>query len=184
MVSPAPTFKLNPADERRLRQLVLDHFDFVWRTLQRVGVVEADLHDASQAVFSIVAAKISLISNGSEKSFIFGTSLRVASHARRSRHRKREEPLEEAAGLLDTAPNPEEALEHHQALQKLAEILDGMEEPMRAVFILFELEQLSMAEIASLEQVPMGTVASRLRRAREHFKLAATAQQQETEGGA
>lgn len=160
------------ADERRLRELVTRHHGFVWRSLRRLGVLEADLPDGVQTVFTVVADKLSSIAEEREQSFVFGTTLRVASDARRARRRKREATLEDAGTLWDSAPTPEEAAERNQALEKLAEILDGMDEAQRAVFVLFELEQLTMIEIARLSQVPLGTVASRLRRAREHFRAA------------
>jgi RNA polymerase sigma-70 factor, ECF subfamily len=174
MMSLAPSKLLHRAQEQRLRQMVQAHFNFAWRTLRRLGVAEADLPDAAQQVFSVVAEKLALISESAEKSFIFGTALRVASHARRAKRRKREAPLEDAGTLLDAAPNPEQALQRSQAIEQLAEILDGMDETSRAVFVLFELEQLTMAEIARLQRVPLGTVASRLRRAREQFHVAVT----------
>jgi RNA polymerase sigma-70 factor, ECF subfamily len=183
MVRNAPYPPLSSAEDLRLRELIRAHFDFVWRTLQRVGVVDADLQDAAQQVFSVVAGKLSQIGVGVEKSFIFGTSLRVASHARRARRQRREAPLAEAEGLSDIALDPEAALQRNQALQTLAEILETMDEPTRAVFVLFELEQLTMAEIADWLKVPPGTVASRLRRARERFH-AGVAQRSDPEGAA
>ena len=149
-----------------------DYFAFAWRTLRRLGVAEPDLQDAVQNVFAVVASKLPSIALEREKSFVFGTAMRVASHARRARRRKREAPLEEAGTLWDKAPDPEQALERSRAVEQLAEILTGMDEPSRSVFVLFELEQLTLAEIASLEQIPLGTVSSRLRRAREHFQRA------------
>jgi RNA polymerase sigma-70 factor, ECF subfamily len=161
--------------EQRLHEVVRQQSDFVWRSLRRLGVREADLQDAAQSVFAVVASKLSSIAEGSEKSFVFGTVMRVASHSRRSRRRKREAPLEEAGLLLATAPDPEQALQRNQAVEQLAEIMAGMDESTRAVFVLFELEQLTMAEIARMQGAPLGTIASRLRRAREHFQAAVAA---------
>ena len=167
--------------DRRLRAIVTQHFDFAWRNLQRLGVVDADLQDAAQGVFAIVADKLPAIAEGSEKSFIFGTALRVASHARRRRNNRREVSLEGAKGVWDAAVDPEEALQRVQAVEQLAQILDTMDEPIRATFVLFELEQLTMAEIAGLQRIPPGTVASRLRRARDQFQAAVSALQAESE---
>ena len=50
-------------------------------------------------------------------------------------------------------------------------VLHAMEEDLRAVFVLFELEEMPTAEIATLLAIPPGTVASRLRRAREEFEV-------------
>jgi RNA polymerase sigma-70 factor (ECF subfamily) len=52
----------------------------------------------------------------------------------------------------------------------LDEVLDALPMDLRAPFVLFELEELSTAEIAAMLSVPAGTVASRLRRAREEFR--------------
>jgi len=172
MVSPGRAPQLDPAQQRRLAQLMRDYFDFAWRTLRRLGVAEIDLQDATQSVFGVVASKLPSIAVEREKSFVFGTAMRVASHARRARQRKRETPLEDAGTLWDESPDPEQALERRQAVEQLAEILASMDESARSAFVLFELEQLTLAEIAKLLQVPLGTVSSRLRRAREHFQRA------------
>jgi RNA polymerase sigma-70 factor (ECF subfamily) len=67
-----------------------------------------------------------------------------------------------------------------EARRVLDQILDGLSEDLRAVFLLYELEGQTMAEIASILGTPMGTVASRLRRAREEFQTAARRFQSET----
>jgi RNA polymerase sigma-70 factor (ECF subfamily) len=159
----------NLPHEQRLRGVMEGHLGFVWRTLRRLGVAEADLEDATQRVFLVVAQKLDGIEPDRERSFVFGTSLRVASHARRTRKRRREETFDVTPPQVDRAPNPEDALVHRQALDQLGQILDGMPEALRMTFLLYELEQMSMIEIATMAQVPLGTVASRLRRAREHF---------------
>ena len=51
-----------PAEERasyekRWRAIVHDHVDFIWRALRRLGVLEADLADAAQQVFLVMARK-------------------------------------------------------------------------------------------------------------------------------
>lgn len=182
MASRVAASKLQVKDQRRLSQLVQAYFEFTWRTLRRLGVAEADLQDGVQSVFRVVALKLGNIAEGREQSFVFGTALRVAAHCRRANQRRRETPLEDAGTLWDRAPNPEEALQRSEAIEQLAKILDGMDESLRAVFVLFELEQLTMLEISQLLQLPPGTVASRLRRARELFQLAIVALPLEPEG--
>ena len=49
-------------------------------------------------------------------------------------------------------------------------VLEQMDSDLRTVFVLYEFEDLSMAEIAEVVAIPRGTVASRLRRAREDFR--------------
>jgi RNA polymerase sigma-70 factor (ECF subfamily) len=62
-------------------------------------------------------------------------------------------------------------------------VLDRMPEELRAVFVLFELEELSVDEIARLLTLPRGTAATRLRRSREVFHESAKAVASELGGG-
>jgi RNA polymerase sigma-70 factor (ECF subfamily) len=157
--------------EARLRALVEAHHDFVWRSLRRLGVPASDVDDGTQQVFLVAARKLDAIEAGAERAFLFGTAMRVASDARRSRTRRREVPEDDAAGeQRDPAPSPEQLMEKRRARALLDEVLDAMDLDLRAVFVLFELEELPTAEIAAMLRLPSGTVASRLRRAREEFQ--------------
>src|SRR5229473_4321310 len=96
--------------EKHWRALVNDHVDFIWRTLRRLGVLEADLADAVQQVFLVVARKIELVHEGSERGFLFQTAIRVASDSRRSRTRRREVSEDMLHSLADEGPGPDEDL--------------------------------------------------------------------------
>ncbi|HEY3256248.1 MAG TPA: sigma-70 family RNA polymerase sigma factor [Polyangiaceae bacterium] len=155
------------------------HFDFVWRSLRRLGLSPADADDGAQEVFVIASRKLSAIVPESEKRFLFATALRVASTRRRGLKRRREEPRSWLGeGELDSSsdersePGPERLAELAHARRDLTEILDGMKLEQRAVFVLYELEEMTVPEIASLLDLPVGTVSSRLRVAREEFDQA------------
>lgn len=152
-----------------LRTILDAHGDFLWRSLRRLGVCEADLADAAQQVFLVVAARLADIRTGCERAFVFQAALRVAANVRRTRRRRREVPEEELTEHDDTAPGPESQAEHRRRRAQLDAILESLALDVRAVFVLSELEGLSMAEIAGLLGIPAGTVASRLRRARTQF---------------
>jgi RNA polymerase sigma-70 factor (ECF subfamily) len=158
-----------PAQPLALRQLVADHLDFVWRSLRRFGVPQADVDDATQQVFLIANDKLSRIHPGSERSFLVGVATRVASHVRRSYHRREAAEQRLSVNPHDTTPDPEQLAQRLEARALLDKVLDGMPEELRAVFVLFELEELSIDQTASLLILPRGTVATRLRRAREVF---------------
>ena len=157
----------------RFRAIVDAHFSFIWRSLRGLGIPRDQVDDAAQHVFFIASQKLDAITLGSERSFLFGTALGVAANARRAIARAREVVDEETLGMqTDQRPSPEQAAASSQARRILDRILGGLPEEQRAVFVLFELEGLTTAEIAELLHVPRGTVASRLRRAREEFQAA------------
>ncbi len=161
-----------------MRALMATHFDFVWRSLRRLGLSAVDADDGAQEVFLVASRKLGAISFGSEKRFLFATALRVASTRRRGLKRRREEPRswlgeeEPEPERERSEPGPERLAELARARQELDQILDGMKLEQRAVFVLYELEELSVPEIAQLIDVPVGTVSSRLRGAREEFDSA------------
>jgi RNA polymerase sigma-70 factor (ECF subfamily) len=169
---PEPT--LAPAAKARLTAIVSDNFDFIWRSLRRLGVPAAEVDDCAQQVFWVVSRKLGAISLGSERAFLFSTALRVASDARRSRGRRREVPEDDAIQPTDPGPRPDEVADQKRARAVLDEVLAMMTLELRAVFVLFELEEMSTPEIAELLEIPAGTVASRLRRAREEFQKLVT----------
>jgi RNA polymerase sigma-70 factor (ECF subfamily) len=150
---------------------VQDHFDFVWRSLRRLGVASRQVDDACQRVWLVVARKLASIAVGQERAFLFGTALRVASDDRRAARRRPEDlsPSDALFDPIDDGPRPDEALEQARARAELDAVLGELPLDLRAVFVLFELEELSSPEIAAMLDLPLGTVASRLRRAREAF---------------
>lgn len=170
--------------EQRLARIVRRDLAFVWRTLRRFGLTAADADDAAQQVFVIVSKRLAQIKPESERSFLFGTAMRIAARSRRAAHRRKElEPI-----ALEEREDPhadlDSLLQQRQARAVLDEILDRMPVELKAVFVLYELEQLTMAEIATTLDLPAGTVASRLRRARENFHAAVGRRQVAPSGGA
>ncbi len=159
-------------DPVRVRALVTEHFQFVWRSLVRLGVPRADAEDAVQQVFLVASRKLDAIVPGRERAFLFGAAFRIANRARRTVQRRREVLDAEPAERIDPGPGTEELVERAHARAELEAILDGMPLDLRAVFVLFELEQATTSEIAAILDLPAGTVASRLRRAREAFQEA------------
>jgi RNA polymerase sigma-70 factor (ECF subfamily) len=175
---PPPTTPIPPPlparpplrSEARLRALFDTHFDFVWRSLRRLGVPESSARDAAQQVWIVVGRKVDEIEPGAERSFLFGTAMRVASETRRTLMRRRESPDDVTElELPSDAQHPDELLDRKRARETLARVLDAMPEELRTVFVLFELEEMSTAEVATTLGLATGTAASRLRRAREEF---------------
>lgn len=162
------------AADARLRAILADHYDFIWRLLCRLGLSSDRAEDAAQRVFLVASGRLDQIKVGSERSFLFGTALRVASEARRDASWRRETLHAQPPETADPTPLADELIDRGRARALLDEILDGLEEDVRVVFVLFELEGLKTGEIAGLLGLPMGTVASRLRRARAEFQSTVT----------
>ncbi len=158
----------------RLEGIVRGHYAFLWRSLRRLGVAEREVDDALQRVLAVLARRLGEIAPGAERSFLFQTALRVAAEMRRANARGRLS-FDEAAvdRARDGAPLPDEVLERREARAILDEVLDALPLDVRAVFVLFELEQLTTPAIAELLAIPPGTVSSRLRRGREEFQTLA-----------
>jgi RNA polymerase sigma-70 factor (ECF subfamily) len=154
----------------RLREMFERHFDFVWRSLRRLGLPDDRADDAAQQVFMIASRKLDAIRLGSERSFLIGTAMRVASDIRRSAPYRNEIAQADPAAGLEDPGRPDDLLDQRRARALLENVLDSMELDLRVVFVLFEIEELTTAEIASLLDIPQGTVASRLRRARAAFE--------------
>jgi RNA polymerase sigma-70 factor (ECF subfamily) len=170
--------------EARLRRMVESDLELVWRVLRGLGVPAEAADDATQQVFWIASRKLDAIAVGSERSFLFATAKGVAANARRSVARNREHFDAEAIdATVDPAPDPEEVATTREAQRILERLLEAMPEDLRTVFVLFELEGMTAAAIAELLGIPPGTVASRLRRARELFDRQTSYLQAEREAG-
>lgn len=152
-----------------VRQIFEEHADFVWRVLARAGVRDADLKDASQEVFIVVANKLDQLDGETKTTtWLYGIAIRVAANQRRKVQRKREDFTDEAAfdTTHDHADSPEQIAVRAQARTQLAELLEGLAPEQRLVFEMFELEEMTCPEIARALGIPLGTTYTRLRAAR------------------
>ena len=155
---------------RRIAVMVAKHHSQVWRSLRRLGLSECDADDASQQVFLVAHRRLADIAPEAEQSFLLQTALRVAAEFRRSLKRRHEDEHVDLPVLVDTAASPEEMADQRRARAVLDLALEAMPIDLRQVFVLFDLEEMTTAEVSNVLHVPKGTVASRLRRAREVFR--------------
>jgi len=154
----------------RLRRIFDETHDVSWRMLRRFGVSSAHLEDAFQQTYLIVSERLDDILPGRERSFVCGVALRIArSHGRRG---WREVPEEEPDLRPSLQPEAEALLSQRRLVELCDQILDRLKPDLREVFVLHEIEGFSGVELASLLEIPEGTVHSRLRRARIQVRAA------------
>lgn len=155
--------------------LFRDHAAFVANFLHRLGATPAETDDLVQEVFLVAHRRGGFIEDGRARptTWLAEISIRVASVARRSRRRSREQPDQDAVlNARSREPDPARAAETSEALDRVQAALDSLDADRRAIFILFELEGEPCQAIANTFQIPIGTVYSRLHKARKQFKAA------------
>ncbi len=144
--------------------------DQVWRQVHRFGVSPNERDDAFQEVFVIAHMQRARFDGRAEPgAWLRGITFNVALRFRERAQRGRELPTEDVDRVGPT-PNPEQALERKQDVLRVRELLAQLPDALREVFVLYEVEELSCEEIATLTGVEVGTVYSRLFRARERFE--------------
>jgi len=157
------------ADPARFARLFGEHYPWVWRTLRRLGVHPGAVDDAAQHVFLTASQRLQDIAPDKERAFLMGVVVRTASNARRTQSRRREEPPTDEEPMGDPGRTPEALLEWKQRREKLDQWLSALPLELRGPFVLFELEGLTLIEISDLCELPLGTIKTRLRRARAIF---------------
>lgn len=154
-------------DHAAFEALFAEHAPHIWRTARSLGVREPDIEDVCQDVFVIVHRKLATFEGRSTlRTWIYGIALRVVADYRKKAHRVRERLVDRVPEIA-CAASQEQGVAQRQAWQNLNRLLDSLSDEQRRVFVLFELEQLSMREIASLVECPLQTAYSRLEAARE-----------------
>jgi RNA polymerase sigma-70 factor (ECF subfamily) len=146
------------------------HVERVWRIVARLGVPAHSVEDIVQEAFITASRRRSDIQTGHEGSFLVGAAIRLSANYRRKAHVRRE--LGDARAFeAESSPLPdaEQLLIAKRSRELLDRLLGELPEPQREVFVLYELEGLSVPEIADALALPLGTVSSRVWRARARF---------------
>lgn len=152
----------------RLESMYRAHHQVIWRTLRRLGFSPEAAADYTQQAYLIALERLDDIYIGSEKAFLFSTAIRLGRTAARKLRRM---DLSDDVDLGSDLGEGAESSDNRQvALQLLERVFAHMDVDLVTVFTLYEIEGMSSPEIAELLDIPLGTVASRLRRARETFR--------------
>ena len=173
--------ELPPSTRDKRRSSPPDHaleaytleFDYLCRSLQRLGIRQPDIEDLAHEVFLVLSRKWPDYDPSRPlRPYLFGIAFRIASHHRR--RQLREVPCE-VPEIADTQTQPDQAL---SAVEARALVLDALERVpfgRRAVFVMHDLDETPMRDIAKTLHIPLFTAYSRLRKARQEFERAVIA---------
>ena len=170
-MEPAVPHASTPPD---FRALFRDEYGYVRLTARRLGIRERDLSDLVHDVFVTVHRKLPEFEVGRPvRPWLFGITFRVVvGHKRRLAYRNEELVGEAAEDHPDDAPHAEQRMEDEERRRMLHEALESLDDDKRAVFVLHELDEVPMKEIAATLDIPTNTAYSRLRLGREELRRA------------
>jgi RNA polymerase sigma-70 factor (ECF subfamily) len=173
LVSSAETPEMSSdatAANERLEAVYREHFDFVWRSVRRLGVPEAAVDDVTQEVFVVVARRLHTFEGRSSlKTWLFGLAMRVVRLYRRTTWRFERKRRAAQVAIGDDGHDP---WNQADAARVLLHLLDCLPDHERAVYVLGELEGMTTAEVAEGLQINPNTAYSRLRSARKRMQQA------------
>jgi RNA polymerase sigma-70 factor (ECF subfamily) len=168
-LAPAPP---PPGAPLRTADVFAENATFAWRVLRRLGVAEGDADDVCQEVFVTVHRRLPEFDGQSAvRAWVYGICVRMASDYRKRARFRREVPGA-AAPEPAIAPEQEDEVRRKQALTTLDGILDRLDDDKRAVFVLYEFEELGMSDVASIVGCPVQTAYTRLHAARAEVEAA------------
>jgi RNA polymerase sigma-70 factor (ECF subfamily) len=149
------------------------HFSFVWRSARRLGARDGALDDVVQEVFVVVHRRLADFEGGSSlPTWLFGITARVVRDQRRSTRRRDPGCEVDPDTLRAQGGGPAETAEKAEAVRLLHALLDELDDDRREVFVMAELEQMAMPEIAKALGINVNTGYARLRTARQEFEQA------------
>lgn len=148
-----------------------------WRVFRRLGVGEHAVADAVQDALVVVHRRLPEFRGQSKfETWVYGILLRVASDHRRKNRRASRVFATVSTSADHDAPcadaNPFERLEQQEAADIVKGLLEQLPESAREVFVLVELEELTLGAAAEALDISESTAKGRLRSARKAFDIA------------
>jgi RNA polymerase sigma-70 factor (ECF subfamily) len=168
-VNAGPASVAESAPTPPFAEIFREHARYLWRALLGLGVRPGDVDDACQEVFLIVHRRLPDFDGRALRSWLYAICLRVASEYRRSARVRREVSVER---LPDShAPWGQDAAVHAGELgERLLASLERLDQEKREAFVLFEIQELTLREVAEALGCPLQTAYSRLQTARARVR--------------
>ncbi len=175
----------DPDKARRFRDAALPHLDDVYTLARYLLRDPADAEDAVQECYLRALKHFDSYRGPAMKPWLLAILRNVcrAEYARRAGSPT--EPIDELAETAKQTPlwseapeTPEAHILRRRDAGAIRRLVDALAEPFRETFVLREIQNLSYREIAGIADVPVGTVMSRLARARAMLRAAWMAEQE------
>lgn len=170
--------KLKSGDREVFNQIVNTHQTKVINIAYGMLSSREDAYDAAQETFLRVFNGIGAFKGGSSIStWIYRICTNVCTDMLRKRQRSgnivsidNDDEDAPALELVDDSPTPEQATEANERQQAVRRAISMLSDEYKAVITLYDIEGLSYDEISSVLKCPVGTIKSRLNRARNNLK--------------
>jgi RNA polymerase sigma-70 factor (ECF subfamily) len=170
--------------DAKFRDIYESWFDDVVKWLYALGAPAADTEDLAQEIFLVVRRQLSRFRGGNLAGWLYEISRRtVRDHRRRAWFRNlvlRRQDID-FTQLPNTSAGPARSYEHAENRRLFQALVARMSEKLRTAFVLFEVEGYSGEEIARIQDIPLGTVWTRLHHARKEFWKLVNEQQEREE---
>lgn len=151
-------------------------FGFVWACTRRFGIAEAEMEDVVQEIFVVIYGRLHTLERPDAfRSWVYGIVRRTASsyhRAKRTRAANVEAFRSEPEMAYPQMPSPLELAEQADQVRLLWPLIEGLDPPKREAFVLSELDDMTVPEIAAAISTPINTVYSRIRAARQELDRA------------
>ncbi|MFZ1099708.1 MAG: sigma-70 family RNA polymerase sigma factor [Steroidobacteraceae bacterium] len=161
---------------RRFEAQVLPHLDAAYRFARWLARSPDDADDVVQEAILRAYRGFDALRGSDAKAWLLTIVRNCHATALKQQQRRAQVPLPEEHGaedehaLLATTPDPESASIRHEEEHTLERLIAGLPDGHREVLVLREIEDMRYREIAAVTNLPMGTVMSRLARARSVLK--------------
>ena len=175
MDEPALIFSAQRGDLEAFNRLVLAYQDALYNTALRILGDEPAASDATQEAFISAFRSLASYRGGSFRAWLLRTVTNACYDELRRRQRRPSIPLEPVSDneevetphwLADPTPTPEEQVDQAELEHAIQHCLDNLPADFRAVVVLADIQGLDYSEVAAALQKPLGTIKSRLARAR------------------
>jgi RNA polymerase sigma-70 factor (ECF subfamily) len=175
-IAPRAVWSLVDDKRSRFEARVLPHLDAAHRLARWLSRSPGDADDIVQEAFMRAFRAFDTLRGPDARAWLLSIVRNCHLSAVAERRRRGHEPLTEeheaqpASAAAAPPPGPESASIERDERRTLARLIAALPEEQREVLLLRELEDMSYREIAEVAQVPIGTVMSRLARARAALK--------------